>query len=309
MVSIALLSDIHGNLPAFEAVAADIRARQPDAVYVLGDMINGCPWSAEVLGRLLELGWPMLLGNHDDAVLQLDTPRMEPRYCDRPRYAASGGRGAVGGPTPGCVGGAAAGGTLTLPGAPALRLLHGLPGNFFAGFRPDSPADWAARHLAGGGGHGRGGHTHVAMVRRIPKPDGGAWRVINSGSAGVSYDGDPRASYAWLEGDPAAGGPKSGASTTTARRSNGATGNPASRPRAACWARCSCAPRSPGSHGSLISCGGCGTSSATSRPTCPWRSSATMPATARPLGVSAGMEHVRSVWGVSRHEESTFKEE
>jgi hypothetical protein len=51
MVSIALLSDIHGNLPAFAAVAADIRARQPDAVYVLGDMINGCPWSAEVLDR------------------------------------------------------------------------------------------------------------------------------------------------------------------------------------------------------------------------------------------------------------------
>ena len=88
MVSIALLSDIHGNLPAFDAVAADIAQRRPDAVYVLGDMINGCPWSAEVLDRLLDLGWPMLLGNHDDAVLQLDTPRMEPRYRDRPRYAA-----------------------------------------------------------------------------------------------------------------------------------------------------------------------------------------------------------------------------
>ena len=46
-----------------------------------------------------------------------------------------------------------------------------------------------------------GGHTHVAMVRRISKPDGDAWLVINSGSAGVSYDDDPRASYAWLEGD------------------------------------------------------------------------------------------------------------
>ena len=89
VVSIALLSDIHGNLPAFNAVAADIALQRPDAVYVLGDMINGCPWSAEVLDRLLDLGWPMLLGNHDDAVLQLDTPRMkEPRYHDRPRYAA-----------------------------------------------------------------------------------------------------------------------------------------------------------------------------------------------------------------------------
>jgi hypothetical protein len=91
---------------------------------------------------------------------------------------------------------------LTLPGVPALRLLHGLPGNFFVGFRPDSPVDWATRHLARvAEGTVAGGHTHVAMVRRIPKPDGGVWTVINSGSAGVSYDGDPRASYVWLEGD------------------------------------------------------------------------------------------------------------
>jgi predicted phosphodiesterase len=203
VIAIALLSDIHGNLPAFEAVAADITQRRPDAVYVLGDMINGCPWSAEVLDRLLDLGWPMLLGNHDDAVLQLDTPRMEPRYRDRPRYAALWWtreqlveRHLV------ALAALPLEETLTLPGAPALRLLHGLPGNFFAGFRPDSPTDWAARHLAGvTEGTVAGGHTHVAMARQIPNPDGGAWTVINSGSAGVSYDGDPRASYAWLEGD------------------------------------------------------------------------------------------------------------
>ena len=43
MVTIALLSDIHGNLPALEAVVQDINSRSPDAVFVLGDMINGCP--------------------------------------------------------------------------------------------------------------------------------------------------------------------------------------------------------------------------------------------------------------------------
>ena len=204
MTAIALLSDIHGNLPAFDAVAADIAQRRPDAVYVLGDMINGCPWSAEVLDRLLDLGWPMLLGNHDDAVLQLDTPRMEPRYRDRPRYAALWWtREQLADRHLAALAALPLEETLTLPGAPALRLLHGLPGNFFAGFRPDSPADWAARHLAGvAEGTVAGGHTHVAMVRQIAKPDGGgAWTVVNSGSAGVSYDGDPRAGYAWLEGD------------------------------------------------------------------------------------------------------------
>jgi predicted phosphodiesterase len=205
MISIALLSDIHGNLPASDAITADIAQRRPDAVYVLGDMINGCPWSAEVLDRLLDLGWPMLLGNHDDAVLQLDTPRMEARYHDRERYAALwwtrehlADRHLI------ALSALPLEETLTLPGAPALRLIHGLPGNFFAGFRPDSPVAWAARHLASvAEGTVAGGHTHVAMVRRIPKPEGGGWLVINSGSAGVSYDGDPRASYVWLEGDRA----------------------------------------------------------------------------------------------------------
>ena len=139
-------------------------------------MINGCPGSVEVLDRLLDLGWPMLLGNHDDAVLQLDTPRMEPRYRDRPRYAALWWtREQLAERHLAALAALPLEETLMLPGAPALRLLHGLPGNFFAGFRPDSPADWAARHLAGvTEGTVAGGHTHVAMTRRIAKPDGGA---------------------------------------------------------------------------------------------------------------------------------------
>ncbi len=45
MMQLALLSDIHGNLPALEAVALDLEQVSPDAVYVAGDLINGCPWS------------------------------------------------------------------------------------------------------------------------------------------------------------------------------------------------------------------------------------------------------------------------
>jgi predicted phosphodiesterase len=209
MLSIALLSDIHGNLPGLDAVVHDIEARCPDAVYVLGDMINGCPWSAEVMARLLDLGWPMLLGNHDDAVLQLGTPRMEPRYADRPRYAAlwwtlehlSARHLAALAALPLEYG-------LAFPDAPPLRLLHGLPGNFFVGFRPDSPEHWAAHRLSAVAERTvAGGHTHVPMARWISRSDAGqagrGWLVINSGSAGVPYDGDPRASYVWLEGDRA----------------------------------------------------------------------------------------------------------
>ena len=59
---------------------------------------------------------------------------------------------------------------LTFADAPPLRLLHGLPGNFFVGFRPDSPAGWASHDLAAvSEGTVAGGHTHVAMSRWIPR--------------------------------------------------------------------------------------------------------------------------------------------
>jgi predicted phosphodiesterase len=204
MTAVALISDIHANLPALEAVVKDLRARRPDTVYVLGDLVNGCPWPDEVLDLLGAQGWPMLLGNHDDAVLQLGTPRMEPRYANRSRF-----------PTlwwtrermaPAHLDALAAlplefG--LSFPDAPSVRLIHGLPGNFFVGFRPDSPESWAAQHLAGvAEGVVAGGHTHVAMVRHIHGPER-EWLVVNSGSVGGPYDGDPRAGYAWLEGSPA----------------------------------------------------------------------------------------------------------
>jgi len=198
MVTIALLSDIHGNLPALEAVAEDIRFQSPDAVFVLGDMINGCPWSNRVLDRLLEYGWPMLLGNHDDAVLQLDTPRMEPRYADRRRYATLWWTREQLSPSHTML-------LASLPtemqprfrGAAPLRLVHGIPGSFFVGLRPDSPESWAARQLEPVIENTlAGGHTHVPMIRQVRR-----WLVINTGSVAACYDGDARASYALLQGD------------------------------------------------------------------------------------------------------------
>lgn len=198
VISLALLSDIHGNLPALEAVAADIRAQRPDAIYVLGDMVNGCAWSPEALDFVLAQGWPMLLGNHDDAVMQLGAPRMEARYHDRQRYAALWWtRGRLAPRHVAMLEQLPLALPLAYADAPPLRLLHGLPGNFFVGFRPDSPEGWAIRHLEGVTEPVvAGGHTHVPMVRAF-----GRWTVINSGSVGAPYDGDPRAGYAWLEGD------------------------------------------------------------------------------------------------------------
>lgn len=200
MTTVALLSDLHGNLPALEAVVADLRAWRPDAVYVLGDLVHGCAWSPQVVDLVRAHEWPALLGNHDDAVLQLGAPRMEARYADQRRYAGLWWtRARLSAAHLAWLEALPLNRTLTFPDAPAVHLLHGAPGNFFVGFRPDSPAAWVAQKLTGIAERVvAGGHTHVAMVRLVDR-----WLVLNSGSVGAPYDGDNRASYLRLTGRPA----------------------------------------------------------------------------------------------------------
>jgi predicted phosphodiesterase len=199
MTNVALVSDVHGNLPALEAIVADIRRWRPDTVFVLGDMINGACWSGLVLDLLADLGWPMLLGNHDDAVLQLGSERMEPRYADHRNYATLWWTRYNLLPRHlDALEGLPLERLLVVPDAPPIRLLHGLPGDFFHGVRPDTPESWAAGKLASVAERTvAGGHTHVAMERRI-----GERLVLNSGSVGIPYDGDLRAGYLRLLGGP-----------------------------------------------------------------------------------------------------------
>ena len=66
----ALVSDIHGNLPALEAVAADIRHRGVDAVLCLGDNLSGPLLPRETAQWLMASGWPVLAGNHERQILE-----------------------------------------------------------------------------------------------------------------------------------------------------------------------------------------------------------------------------------------------
>ena len=68
MTRLAVLADIHGNLPALEAVAADVATRKVDAVIDLGDIVSGPLWPRETLALLRRLGWPGVRGNHDRRV-------------------------------------------------------------------------------------------------------------------------------------------------------------------------------------------------------------------------------------------------
>ncbi len=61
----AVISDIHGNCVALDAVLADLQAHPVDQVACLGDAIQGGPQPAKVAARLRELGWPVVMGNAD----------------------------------------------------------------------------------------------------------------------------------------------------------------------------------------------------------------------------------------------------
>jgi predicted phosphodiesterase len=65
---IAIFSDVHGNLPALEAVLTDIGRQQCDAVYCLGDLVGYAPFPNEVIARIREEGVPTIMGNYDDGV-------------------------------------------------------------------------------------------------------------------------------------------------------------------------------------------------------------------------------------------------
>lgn len=81
---IAIVSDIHGNLPALQAVAAEIEAGRFDTVLNLGDIASGPLWPRETVAWLAERGWPTICGNHERQALAA-----EPGPHDDDAFAAA----------------------------------------------------------------------------------------------------------------------------------------------------------------------------------------------------------------------------
>lgn len=72
-----ILADIHGNMPALEAVLASPEASSCKQIISLGDQVNYGPQSREVLERLASLDAVMLLGNHEERLLHLSSPDLQ----------------------------------------------------------------------------------------------------------------------------------------------------------------------------------------------------------------------------------------
>lgn len=195
---IAVVSDVHANLTALEAVIADLARTAPDLVVNGGDLLSGGSRPTEVIDRIRGLGWPGVRGNTDEMLWRRD--RVEETLA-APHFASI--RKMILEhviPT-----------TLDAIGADRRAWLQSLPlvwsheGVAVTHASPDdawrspgvkaSDEDLERVYAPLGGATVVYGHIHHPFVRILAQ-----MTVANSGSVSLSYDGDSRASYAIVEG-------------------------------------------------------------------------------------------------------------
>lgn len=196
-MKLAVVSDIHGNWPALEAVLADVDAWQPDAVLVNGDVVNSGPcslacWETLVQRRSTD-GWHVLRGNHEDYVVEWDwaaPPREGPTYdlvrLSHWTYEQMGPHVAALAALPDRW-------EWVAPDGSRLVAMHAsLLGNR-SGIYPFTTDEDVRRRILPSAAVFVTAHTHIPHLRDV-----GATRVVNVGSVGVPGDGDARASYGRL---------------------------------------------------------------------------------------------------------------
>jgi putative phosphoesterase len=83
MKRVAILSDIHGNLPALQAVVDDLARQEIETVITLGDHLSGPLWPLETARFLMRQKWIQIAGNHERQMLDQDAEHLGPsdRYA------------------------------------------------------------------------------------------------------------------------------------------------------------------------------------------------------------------------------------
>jgi putative phosphoesterase len=195
-MKIAVLSDLHANLPALRAVIDD--AGPVDALFCLGDLVDYGPQPKEVIREIRARATKTIRGNHDQALgfgvecgcaqafldLSVGTRAYHKTLLDQDDigYLRS---------LPLSESTEAAGCT--------FFLCHASPqGDLYRYLRPSTSEDVWQSEVAGiNADLILTGHTHLPMIKRV-----GKITVVNPGSVGQPRDGDPRASYAlWVDGE------------------------------------------------------------------------------------------------------------
>ena len=196
MQRIAVIADIHGNVPALDAVRADLDDQPVDEIIVGGDLVGRGPLGSRVIEIVQAEGWSTIRGNHEDYLLSFRRGDVPDDWLEADEWAASRWMAAEldeehaefidSLPM-----------TLVSSVESGLRIVHGSPNSYTDGIGPWLDQSSIARRwrvvdesvLVCA-------HTHRPLVREVGGGDG---LVVNVGSVGLPFNGDPRAQYAILE--------------------------------------------------------------------------------------------------------------
>ena len=179
---IGLISDLHGNIVALDAVFAELRRTGVDRIVCLGDVAPLGPRPREVLHRLEEEGCDCILGNHDEFMLDADLVH---RYSEVPIVVESVDwcRSELGPRELDFIRGFARTLQVPLDATNELLLFHGTPGSNMTDLLATTPRDVVDEMLGGRRAQVMaGGHTHIQMLRQ----HGGAL-IVNPGSVGMPF--------------------------------------------------------------------------------------------------------------------------
>ena len=196
---VAIVSDLHGNRRAFEAVLDDLEQVAPDLILHGGDLAAGGAHPADIIDQVHSLGWPGVRGNTDEMLWSPESlaeyaaanPKIERLLAMVQETIPP---------------------TLASIGEERLRWLEGLPTMYSQeGFSlvhasPDdlwrapmanaSDEELQSTYASLGAPIVVYGHIHCPYVRRLH-----SMTVANTGSVSQSYDGDRRASYLLMDGE------------------------------------------------------------------------------------------------------------
>jgi putative phosphoesterase len=183
-VLLAVLSDIHGNLPALEAVLEQLEREPVDELVCLGDVALG-PQPSETVAQVRALSCPVVMGNWDAWVLEGFPPEKgEPwrRFVEQGEWWA----GRLSAEDRAFVRTFLPRFELQLDGVPVL-CFHGSPGSYDDMILATTPHE-ELLHLFAGFDQPLmlGGHTHVQLVRVVE-----GTLVVNPGSVGLPFRGLP----------------------------------------------------------------------------------------------------------------------
>lgn len=197
MTRIAIVSDIHGNRTAFDAVLADLRETSPDLILHGGDLADGGASPAEIVDRIRDLGWPGVMGNTDEMLFRPESlqefaslsPTLQGLFT-AVEEAAVATRDALGAER-----------LAWLRGLPRIlvqgpmALVHASPENLWRAPAPEaSDAELESAYAPLGKSIAIYAHIHRSYIRGVSD-----MTVANTGSVSLSYDGDRRAAYLLLD--------------------------------------------------------------------------------------------------------------